>query len=110
MCCMTRSVFTTSEAPPRLCVLPCSRMVLMSRPTSHGVSCENLRYLSSHLTRSKGLLDNFEWADGYITRFGLTYVDYDTQKRYPKDSAKFLTQVSYRSCPCRLALLIAVFL
>lgn len=38
------------------------------------------------------LLDNFEWADGYITRFGLTYVDYDTQKRYPKDSAKFLTQ------------------
>ncbi|TFL07688.1 glycoside hydrolase family 1 protein [Pterulicium gracile] len=56
------------------------------------------------------LLDNFEWADGYITRFGLTYVDYDTQKRYPKDSAKFLTQVSYRSCPCRLALLIAVFL
>ncbi|RPD61802.1 beta-glucosidase 1B [Lentinus tigrinus ALCF2SS1-7] len=38
------------------------------------------------------LLDNFEWADGYVTRFGLTYVDYDTQKRYPKDSAKFVTQ------------------
>jgi beta-glucosidase len=38
------------------------------------------------------LLDNFEWADGYITRFGVTYVDYETQKRYPKDSAKFLTQ------------------
>ncbi|KAI3612815.1 glycoside hydrolase family 1 protein [Moniliophthora roreri] len=36
------------------------------------------------------LLDNFEWADGYVTRFGLTYVDYDTQERYPKDSAKFL--------------------
>ncbi|OAX32161.1 glycoside hydrolase family 1 protein [Rhizopogon vinicolor AM-OR11-026] len=34
-------------------------------------------------------VDNFEWADGYITRFGVTYVDYKTQKRYPKESAKF---------------------
>ncbi|KAJ8091055.1 Beta-glucosidase 1B [Marasmius tenuissimus] len=38
------------------------------------------------------LLDNFEWADGYQTRFGLTYVDYETQKRYPKDSAKWVVQ------------------
>ncbi|PSR73245.1 hypothetical protein PHLCEN_2v10905 [Hermanssonia centrifuga] len=38
------------------------------------------------------LLDNFEWADGYVTRFGVTYVDYETQKRYPKDSGKFLSQ------------------
>ncbi|KAG1893155.1 glycoside hydrolase superfamily [Suillus fuscotomentosus] len=37
-------------------------------------------------------LDNFEWADGYITRFGVTYVDYDTQQRYPKESAKFLVK------------------
>jgi len=37
-------------------------------------------------------LDNFEWADGYETRFGLTYVDYETQKRYPKASARFLTK------------------
>ncbi|THU82827.1 glycoside hydrolase family 1 protein [Dendrothele bispora CBS 962.96] len=39
------------------------------------------------------LLDNFEWADGYVTRFGLTYVDYDTQERYPKESAWFLVNV-----------------
>ncbi|KAL6298950.1 beta-glucosidase 1B [Sparassis latifolia] len=38
------------------------------------------------------LLDNFEWADGYVTRFGVTYVDYETQKRYPKASAKFICQ------------------
>jgi hypothetical protein len=44
--------------------------------------------------RVSGLLDNFEWADGYDTRFGCTYVDYATQKRYPKDSAKFVSQVS----------------
>ncbi|KAH9931544.1 glycoside hydrolase family 1 protein [Fomitopsis serialis] len=39
------------------------------------------------------LLDNFEWADGYTTRFGVTYVDYDSQKRYPKDSARFICKV-----------------
>lgn len=33
-------------------------------------------------------------ADGYGTRFGVTYVDYKTQKRYPKESAKFLIRVS----------------
>ncbi|KAF8908633.1 beta-glucosidase 1A [Gymnopilus junonius] len=38
------------------------------------------------------LLDNFEWADGYTTRFGVTYVDYETQRRYPKDSAHFLKE------------------
>ncbi|PPQ84247.1 hypothetical protein CVT26_012355 [Gymnopilus dilepis] len=38
------------------------------------------------------LLDNFEWADGYTTRFGVTYVDYETQQRYPKDSARFLKE------------------
>ncbi|EPQ50817.1 glycoside hydrolase [Gloeophyllum trabeum ATCC 11539] len=37
-------------------------------------------------------LDNFEWADGYQTRFGVTYVDYATQKRYPKESAWFLSK------------------
>ena len=32
------------------------------------------------------LLDNFEWADGYEPRFGLVYVDYETQRRLVKDS------------------------
>jgi hypothetical protein len=39
------------------------------------------------------LLDNFEWADGYSTRFGMTYVDYkDNQKRYMKDSLIWYSQ------------------
>jgi beta-glucosidase len=33
------------------------------------------------------LLDNFEWAHGYTKRFGLYWVEYDSQKRLPKDSA-----------------------
>ena len=32
-------------------------------------------------------------ADGYSTRFGVTYVDYETQKRYPKESGKFISKV-----------------
>ena len=32
------------------------------------------------------LLDNFEWAEGFSKRFGITYVDYATQKRIIKDS------------------------
>lgn len=32
------------------------------------------------------IMDNFEWAAGYRERFGLVYVDYETQERIPKDS------------------------
>jgi beta-glucosidase len=43
------------------------------------------------------LLDNFEWADGYATRFGLVHVDYATQKRTPKLSAAFYREVIARN-------------
>lgn len=33
------------------------------------------------------LLDNFEWGFGYSQRFGIVWVDYQTQQRIPKDSA-----------------------
>jgi beta-glucosidase len=39
------------------------------------------------------LLDNFEWHSGYSKRFGIVHVDYDTQQRVPKSSARFYAKV-----------------
>jgi len=39
------------------------------------------------------LLDNFEWAWGYQRRFGIVYVDFETQRRIPKNSARFYSHV-----------------
>jgi beta-glucosidase len=38
-------------------------------------------------------LDNFEWGYGYSKRFGLVHVDYETQRRRPKDSAQWYASV-----------------
>jgi beta-glucosidase len=61
-------------------------------------------YLSGHLAALSGaieagspvkgyftwsLLDNFEWGHGYSKRFGITYVDYQTQQRIVKDSGRW---------------------
>lgn len=39
------------------------------------------------------LLDNFEWGEGYTKRFGLVYVDFDTQERIIKDSGHWYERV-----------------
>lgn len=36
------------------------------------------------------LQDQFSWANGYNKRYGLFYVDYKDQKRYPKKSAFYI--------------------
>lgn len=42
--------------------------------------------------------DNFEWHSGYDPRFGLIYVDYETQQRIPKDSAYWYSDLIRQSC------------
>jgi beta-glucosidase len=39
------------------------------------------------------LMDNFEWSDGYASKFGIHHVDFKTQKRTPKLSAKWYKEV-----------------
>jgi len=41
--------------------------------------------------------DNFEWMDGYGNRFGLVYVDFDTQQRTPKLSAEWFREAARRN-------------
>jgi beta-glucosidase len=65
---------------------------------------DRVRYLDAHLRAAQraiaqgvplagyfvwSLLDNFEWAHGYEARFGIVYVDYETQRRVAKRSASF---------------------
>ncbi|MDO4562969.1 MAG: GH1 family beta-glucosidase [Clostridia bacterium] len=57
----------------------------LARAASDGVPIEGYFQWS--------LLDNFEWAQGYNQRFGMVYVDYDTQKRTLKDSAYYYRDV-----------------
>ncbi|MGG5373085.1 6-phospho-beta-galactosidase [Enterococcus sp. AZ196] len=40
------------------------------------------------------LMDMFSWTNGYNKRYGLFYVDFETQKRYPKESAYWYKFVS----------------
>ncbi|MEV7226235.1 GH1 family beta-glucosidase [Polymorphospora sp. NPDC051019] len=43
------------------------------------------------------LMDNFEWAWGYTKRFGMIHVDYDSQLRIPKSSARWYAEVIRRN-------------
>jgi beta-glucosidase len=69
---------------------------------------ERVRYLHTHLQAAArairdgaslagyfvwSLLDNFEWAWGYQKRFGIVFVDFGTQRRIPKSSARFYSEV-----------------
>ncbi len=64
-------------------------LAMLQRATAEGVPVRGYFLWS--------LFDNFEWADGYGTRFGLIHVDYTTQKRTPKLSAAYYADVIKRS-------------
>jgi beta-glucosidase len=70
---------------------------------------ERVRYLHTHLEAAArairdgaslagyfawSLLDNFEWGWGYQKRFGIVFVDFGTQRRIPKSSAGFYSDVA----------------
>jgi beta-glucosidase len=69
---------------------------------------ERIRFIRDHLVAAHraleagvklegyfhwSLLDNFEWAEGYWPRFGLVHVDFETQKRTIKDSARYYASI-----------------
>jgi beta-glucosidase len=80
-------------------------------PTAEGDVVEDplrVAYLREHLravrrARAAGvdvrgyfawsLLDNYEWSYGYSKRFGIVHVDFETQRRTPKRSARFYAEV-----------------
>lgn len=81
-------------------------------PDGHVYDTDRVMYLRNYMTQlhratSEGapvkgyflwsLLDNYEWADGYEKRFGITYVDFKTQKRTPKLSSAYYKEVIRRN-------------
>lgn len=69
---------------------------------------ERQRYLARHLWAAANamdegaplrgyyvwsLLDNFEWSFGYTKRFGVIHVDFETQRRTPKQSARWYREL-----------------
>jgi beta-glucosidase len=64
-------------------------LTMLQRATSEGVPVHGYFVWS--------LFDNFEWADGYGTRFGLIHVDYATLERTPKLSASYYAEVIRRN-------------
>jgi beta-glucosidase len=95
--------------PPRIYVTE-NGASYAQKPDERGrvADAKRVRFLRDHLLAARramdsgvplagyfvwSLLDNFEWERGYTQRFGITWVDYETQQRIPKDCALWYSQV-----------------
>jgi beta-glucosidase len=78
---------------------------------------ERVEYLQAHFAAARdaiaeglplrgyfiwSLMDNWEWAWGYSRRFGIVYVDYETQERTPKASGRWVQEFLNSREPVRL--------
>ncbi|KAI5660256.1 hypothetical protein M9H77_29049 [Catharanthus roseus] len=76
------------------------------------VDTERVEYYKSYLKQLKktvegganvigymawSLMDNFEWRLGYTSRFGITFIDWNTLKRHPKMSAYWFQKMLRRN-------------
>ena len=58
---------------------------------------QHLKVLSKAIVKGYfiwSLMDVFSWSNGYEKRYGLFYVDFETQERYPKKSAYWYKKVA----------------
>lgn len=91
---ITESGCAYSDAPDASGVIRDARRIAYHR--------EYLAALSQAMTEGAdvrgyhawSLLDNFEWAEGYSQRFGLSYVDYKSLSRTIKDSGRWYAKVA----------------
>ena len=61
----------------------------LQRATAEGVPVNGYFHWSAQ--------DNFEWIYGYGNRFGLIYVDFETQQRIPKLSAEWFREAASKN-------------
>jgi beta-glucosidase len=78
----------------------------------HVYDTDRVMYLRNYLTQLQratadgvpvagyflwSLMDNFEWGYGFGQRFGIVYVDFQTQQRTPKASAAYFREAAARN-------------
>ena len=69
----------------RRCRYLVEHVAAMKQSIAAGSDVRGYHVWSSH--------DNLEWLSGYGSRFGVVYVDFDTQKRTPKLSAEIYARI-----------------